>query len=106
DKGIAVCVGLYLGAINEKLLKRNQAFLLQAEEELVIQFIQHLPGQPFSLKIVKGIPLWLLPLGQPDKSKVSLARFNNAVHSPHTAHVCVGNYSIHHDWVIPGSSLI
>ena len=73
DKGVPVCVRFDFGPINVKFFQRNKAFLLQAAHELVIQIVQDFLRQLFSFKIVKSIPLGLLPFGQPDKSKISLA---------------------------------
>ena len=73
DERVSVCVRFKLCSVNVKLFQCDKAFLLQAAHELVIQFIQDFSRQLFSFKIVKNIPLGLLPFGQPDKSKISLA---------------------------------
>ena len=38
--------------------------------------------------------------------KVSFTQINNTVNRTYSPHICIGNYSIHHDWIVPGSSLI
>jgi len=73
DERVSVCVRFKFCSVNGKLFECDKAFLLQAAHELVIQFIQDFSRQLFSFKIVKSIPLGLLPFGQPDKSKISLA---------------------------------
>ncbi len=73
DESVSVCIRLKLCSVNVKLFQRDKAFLLQTAHKLVIQFIQDFSRQLFSFKIVKNIPLGLLPFCQPDKSKVSLA---------------------------------
>ena len=106
DKGISVGICLQFRSIDIKFFQCKKPFFFQAAHELVIQFIQDFPCELFAFKIVKNIPLRLLPFRQPDKSKVSLAQINNPVNGPDSAHVCVGNDSIQHDWVKPGSSLV
>ena len=41
-----------------------------------------------------------------DIDPVSFTQINNTVNRTYPPHICIGNYSIHHDWVVPGSSLI
>ena len=78
----AVLLDVYLGydcllytscPIDVELFQRDKAFLFQTSHELVIQLIQYFSRQLFSFKIIKNIPLRLLPFGQPDKGKVSPA---------------------------------
>ena len=73
DKRISVCVCFYLCPIDVELFQRDKAFLFQTAHELVIQFIQDFSRRLFPFKIVKNIPLRLLPFGQPDKKQISLA---------------------------------
>ena len=43
---------------------------------------------------------------RPDKGKVPLAQIYNPVYRPDAPHICIGNDSIHHDWIVPGSPFI
>ena len=62
-KRAAVGVRFYLCPVDAELLQRNESFLLQAAHKLVVPFIRNLAGQFFSFKIIKSIPLRLLPFG-------------------------------------------
>ena len=106
DKRIPVGIRFDLCSINIKLLQGDKAFLFQTAHKLIVQFIQDFPCQLFPFKIVKDIPFWLLAFGQPDKGQVSFTEFNNAVNSPDSPHICIGNNRIQHDRVKTGSSLI
>ena len=106
DKRISVCVRFYLCPVNVEFFQRNESFLLQAAHKLAVQFIQNPARQFFPFKVIKSIPLGLLPFRQPDKGKIPLAQIYNAVNRPDSPHVCVSNHRIQHDWVIPSSSLI
>ncbi len=73
DERVPVCVRFDLCPIDVELFQCDKAFLFQTAHKLVIQFIQDFSRQLFPFKIVKNIPMRLLPFGQPDKSKISLA---------------------------------
>ena len=71
-KGIMVSIGFYLGSVNEQFFERDQSFLFQSAQELVVQIIQYLRRQFFALEIVKSIPQGFLTFGEPDKSQISI----------------------------------
>ena len=106
DKGIPVCVCFDFGSIDIQFFQSNKPFLLQTAHKLAVQFIQDFPCQFLPFKIVESIPLGFLPFGKPDKGKVPLAQIYNPVYRPDAPHICIGNDSIHHDWIVPGSPFI
>ena len=105
-KSIAVRIGFYFCAVDKKLFECNQSFFLQAAQKLVIQLIQYISSQFGILELIESITFRLLTVGKPDKSEVSFTQFHNTVNSSYPPHICVSDYSIHHNWVIPVSSLI
>ena len=80
-KCIAVGIGLYLGAVNKQFLQRDQPFLFQPAQELVMKVVQYFGGKFFAFELVKCIPFRLLTFSQPDKSQVSFTQFYNAVNT-------------------------
>ena len=70
-EGVIGC--FQLCPVNVKLFQGDKAFFFQAAHKLIVQFIQDFSCEFFPFKIVERIPLGFLPLGQPDKRKVSLA---------------------------------
>ena len=106
DKCVSVCVCLDLGPIDVKLFQGDKMLFFKTTYELVIQFIQDFSRQLLSLKVIKSISFGFLSFGQPDKSEISLAQFNDPVNRPDPQHICVSHNRIQHDRIIPGSSLI
>lgn len=65
DKRVSVCVRFNLCPIDVEFFQCNESFLLQAAHKLVVQFIQDFARQFFPFKVIKSIPLGLLPFRQP-----------------------------------------